>query len=213
MLSQLFLSEKTLGDYLKEEIFNKNGMNHTFLPEENMEVLFDKYALLAKGFMYSLKEKDSVYPSKIYFASSLNQGDGGIISTVGDLIKWNYALWETETILPNQAKNIMINPEKLTKNETHYGYGIEVEVNEENVLYSHEGFVPGYCSIMFYNPEKNVSLIQLSNLSQDLEEWIDILNEPEKTEKANSLNLEYPYAKSIYESHQLLIGQLMHKFV
>lgn len=215
------LSGKTLGDYLKEEIFTKSGMNNTFLPEENMELLFDEYELLAKGFMYSLKEKDFIYPSKIYFASSLNQGDGGIISTVSDLIKWNHALWETENILPNQAKNIMINPEKLTKNETHYGYGIEVEINGENVLYSHEGLVPGYRSIMFYDPEKNASLIQLSNLSQDLEEWIDImtkqsmiqtLNEPEKTEKAKALDIEYPYAESIYESHQLVTGQLMNEF-
>lgn len=215
------LSEKTLGDYLREEIFNKNGMNHTFLPEENMEDLFKEHNLLAKGFMYSLKEKDSVYPSKIYFASSLNQGDGGIISTVSDLIKWNHALWGTETILPNQAKNIMINPQGAPENETHYGYGIEVEINGETTLYSHEGLVPGYRSIMFYNPEKNLSLVQLSNLSQDLEEWIDImtkqsmiqtLEEPEKTEKAKALDIDYPYAGSIYESHQLVTGQLMNEF-
>lgn len=215
------LSEKALGNYLKEEIFNKNGMNHTFLPEENMEILFETHPNLAKGFMYSLKEKDSVYPSTIYFASSLNQGDGGIISTVSDLIKWNHALWETETILPNQAKNIMINPQGTPENETHYGYGIEVEINGETTLYSHEGLVPGYRSIMFYNPEKNLSLVQLSNLSQDLEEWIDImtkqsmiqtLDESEKTEKAKALDIDYPYAESIYESHQLVTGQLMNEF-
>ena len=214
------LVNQTLGEYLQAKFFTPLDMEGTFLPDVGTVeelVTTGKYPKLALGYMYSFKDKsEPLSPVTEYFPSDLNQGDGGVISTVGDLTKWNHALYETESILPEAAKKLMLTPMALPGEEqSTYGYGIDViNDGDERIIYTHKGLVPGYRSIICYDPAHKLTLVQLSNLSQDLSQFIDIMDRQgaikssppseEKEKKIKSLAEEYPVAETQYEQYRLI---------
>lgn len=147
------VSGESYGEYLQNHIFRIAGMNHTYLYEEDAEKLANGYQNMKKD---EMKEDESQYI-----------GSGDIISTVGDLLKYNNAI-HNERLLP---------PEEVKKMETgyidsarwgafKYGYGWNVADNMISfgkLMIEHNGSLPGFKSEFVDFVNDRVTVIVLSN--------------------------------------------------
>jgi CubicO group peptidase (beta-lactamase class C family) len=205
------ISEKTLSEYLDETFFKPLNMESTFLPDHGtIETLIssDSHSNIANGYYFSLKDQ-SEYPVEHYFRAENNQGEGGMISSVNDLILWNKAFYTTDLILPQSARQIMLNPTILPDGQiTNYGYGIEIKAGADgSKIYSHDGIVPGFHSRLIYDSKHDLTFVHLSNISFDLLQFSDYftnyqaidnsnMSQEEKDQKFQELTLEYPEAEN-----------------
>jgi CubicO group peptidase (beta-lactamase class C family) len=216
------LTGKTLSDYLKHHFFIPLKMSDTFLPEKGTITEFKKSnPTLTLGYTYSLKDsKESLtlLEESDYEKAEHNQGDGGLISTADNLIKWYHALY-SGFLLPKEAMELMLTPSKLPAGQHNtYAYGVEVIQMSGKTFYTHEGLVPGYSSIMFYDPDSKLILVHLSNVSPNVWQYLDVVkkqstiqtsdeSEEIKKQKFQTLVLEYPIVGEQLERYRLIGSQ------
>jgi CubicO group peptidase (beta-lactamase class C family) len=206
------LSKKTLGQYLKDTFFIPLEMNNTHLPDHGTISDLQKqpeYANLAVGYIYSFKDNSKPKQYKKYFKSENNQGEGGLISTTNDLIKWNQAFYETETIIPKEIRTLILTKGKFSD----YGYGLNIEQYNDQTVYTHDGYVPGYQSTMTYIPNSKTTIVHLSNISQEPIQFVDFIqkfqflnkfNESERLEQEKLIYKEYPEGEKQLEKNRLI---------
>ncbi|MDA3952041.1 MAG: serine hydrolase [Bacteroidales bacterium] len=153
------VSVMTYNDFLTENIFKPTGMNSTFVydgKEYDRAIGYDK-------------------------AGNINDylittADGGIISTIDDLLLWDIALSEN-TILTEESKNKMFEPCELNNGEINsYGFGWELKLNSpvsvfdlimgnsknENIV-SHSGGLASFAAYNQFDTENDLFIILLSN--------------------------------------------------
>lgn len=188
------LIEKVSGlnfkEFMEERIFKPAGMNRTSA-ELSTDYRTIKKLGLAMGYIYDTrtKKKTIAYEipenSFIYWLGGF-YGDGSVVSTVEDLLKWDKALYAGEIIRPESLKKAMT-PATLSDGSlvnawgTSYGWGWFLDNSESfGKIQSHSGGHPGYSSRMTRLPEKNLTIIILSNLSIPEFSKLNILKELEK---------------------------------
>ena len=93
---------------------------------------------------------------------------GAIVSTVGDLAKWDAAL-ETEKILTAASKEQMWTPARLNNGEpTKYGFGWYVEALEGHRNVGHGGSTSGFSASIQRFPEDKLTVIILTNTDEQV---------------------------------------------
>lgn len=94
---------------------------------------------------------------------------GAFISNAEDLLKWNKMLYSGELFSKESMKLLTTKHPVAVRNHpffgiTEYGYGITVDTKDGILQYGQTGFTPGFASMSFYYPDKDVSLVILSNV-------------------------------------------------
>ncbi|MBI9052675.1 MAG: beta-lactamase family protein [Bacteroidales bacterium] len=154
------ISGKTYDDFLKENIFDPIGMNNTFVYDR-------KEYKRAIGYDEKWNINDFL----------IKTGDGGIISTVDDLLLWDIALSENK-ILSKKSMNSMIEPLKLENGKIiNYGFGWDINANNKNII-SHTGWLASFGAYNQYDVENEYFFILLSN--RILPELMDLIIEVNK---------------------------------
>lgn len=169
------LSGKTFSDYLHTFVFGPSGMEHTFQPVNRRVKSKDQVQLYSYPNLYStvLKNVDSLpVPFKIEGHSSF-YGNGGIVSTAEDLVKFNRAL-QNGTILAKKelteafSPTILNNGKKVTytldEKEVSYGLGWEMytDTTHGKVVF-HDGSLTGLTSMLMYNLTTKQAIVMLDN--------------------------------------------------
>ncbi len=99
---------------------------------------------------------------------SLDFTGGGIISNAADLAKWGNALF-TGKATSNSVLGMMLNSIHPTPDEfgNKLGYGIKNTpfISGTFDFIGHNGSAPGYRSAMFFQPEKKLTLVVLTNFA------------------------------------------------
>ena len=98
--------------------------------------------------------------------SSISFSAGAIYSTTGDLYRWSHAL-ENNTILTASEQN-----EAYTPVKNNYGYGWGIDSIDGKRRLSHGGGIPGYITTISRVPADAVTIILLSNSSNETIETI-----------------------------------------
>lgn len=155
--------EKTSGKSftaLSEELFMKCGLKHTSHPDMDSSRV-KSYTENESGKL--LVELASL---KNYVAA------GAFISTAEDLLKWNKIFYSGELFTTESIKLLLTQHPVAVRDhplfgETRYGYGITVDTKDGILQYGQTGFAPGFVSMNFYYPEKDLSLVILSNVVWD----------------------------------------------
>ncbi len=93
--------------------------------------------------------------------STISFSAGAIYSTTGDLYKWSRAL-ENNTILSASQQN-----EAYTPVKNNYGYGWGIDSIDGKRRLSHGGGIPGYVTTISRVPADGVTIILLSNASNE----------------------------------------------
>ena len=160
------VSVQSYSDFLNQHIFKPLGMTHTSVanfPRKNKNPLG-----LSKGFMYSDSTKtyqyaDSFYHNWATYFSGVT-GEGMIISTTVDLLKWDRALKECNILSPTtQAEMTTLQAMKKSFPPVKFGFGIRVGSNTIGNYVFHNGWYPGFSSMLIRYTDQDVTIIVLSN--------------------------------------------------
>jgi CubicO group peptidase (beta-lactamase class C family) len=147
------VSGESYGEYLRTHIFQIAGMNHTYLNEGDAKKLAIGYQNMRKVVM-----KDD---------ESQLQGSGDIISTVGDMLKYNNAIHNGRLLPPAEIREMetgYINSARWGVFK--YGYGWNVAdnfISFGHLMIEHNGSLPGFKSEMVDFVNDRVTVIMLSN--------------------------------------------------
>lgn len=151
------VSGKSYGDYLQERFFQPLGMTATRLNDPNIII-----SNRARGYLW---DGTTLQNGVFTFNPTIAFGDDGVISTVGDLVKWSAAL-DGDTLLGPAAKALLWTPPSLPGGAvTEYGAGwIITHVNGHKLIWHNGAVVAGFSAALFRFPDDKLTVIVLSNL-------------------------------------------------
>lgn len=142
-------------EYLKRNIFEPAGMKNSRL-NTDASIPHRVYGYSLKGSKWIFTDQDK---------TSKTQGDGGIYSSVDDLVRWQTSLYENCTLLSKEYLKTMIKPSVPTEQQDYYGFGIHISELKKLTYYYHVGESIGFRNILLYIPEIKGSVGILSNFS------------------------------------------------
>lgn len=169
-------SGMTYHQFLKQNIFEPLGMNHTLVynSRRNTEERIPNYAY---GYVYSNSLKSYVIPDSLPeydYVTYLDgiTGDGMVNSTISDMVLWCNELREHQ-LVSSQTWQRAIQPYHTKKDrEGDYGYGWQLQLSPEyDHLIYHSGSWPGYINQVTHFLDKELSVIILTN-----SEYFNVLN-------------------------------------
>jgi D-alanyl-D-alanine carboxypeptidase len=148
-------SGKSYWDFMRERIFKPLGMTQTFDRDP-------KYIVKNRVTGYALD--NGTLTGRDYNLTDLFSA-GAIISTVGDLAKWD-AAWRGDTLLKKESKRQAWTPFILNDGKPNpYGFGWSVGAFRGHKLISHSGSTAGFSSQISRYVDDDLSIIVLTNLS------------------------------------------------
>jgi len=154
------VSGKSLGDYLKETFFDPLNMKDTGMHRWSLVLDHE-----ATGYSYV---GGKVQKARNWDMSRAG-GAGALYSTVGDLYRWNEALFDGQVVNESSLK-VAFTPARLNSGEIAtaagsrgYGYGWGFDEIRGMKLISHGGGLDGFSSYLMRLPEKNLTVTVLAN--------------------------------------------------
>jgi len=169
------VSGMSYNDFMVINIFQPLGMKHTFIynSRRTTNKFPDNYAL---GFVYSDSLKKYILPddlpiySMVYYLDGI-VGDGTVNSTIGDLFKWDRALYSNK-LVSKASLDEMLSPlvrTSPTDSTSFYGFGVNVQPkSDKGKVISHGGGWPGYRTVIVRRTEIERTVIILSNAESNL---------------------------------------------
>jgi CubicO group peptidase (beta-lactamase class C family) len=141
-------------EFIQKNIFDKAGMTKSYYAS-------DRKVIPKRAYGYQKKEYGYVNKTQINF--SIPFSSGSLMSTVGDMLKWQNALNQNllvneETIKKAFTKYILNNGQEFT-----YGYGWHLRDINGIPTRQHGGSVFGFKSMGVYIPSEDIYVIGLSN--------------------------------------------------
>jgi len=153
------LSGLSYSDYLQKNVFDKLEMKNS-----GVDKLDSVLAMRARG--YSRIGKKTINAD--YISMGWPFSAGVLYSTVGDLYKWDRALYGNK-ILSKESLQKMFTPGK-----SNYGYGVIIDSLENHPRIWHNGGIPGFstnftrfinddiCTVVFSNNESNTDFVAIA---------------------------------------------------
>lgn len=153
-----YLIEVTSGesyeDFIKKNMFDKAGMTHSYYASDRR--------LIAKR-AYGYHKKESGYVNKTSINFSVPFSSGSLMSTTGDLLRWQNALNKNTLLSAEKSKKafstyILNSGENFT-----YGYGWHLKELNGIASREHGGSIFGFKTMGVYIPEEDLYVVGLSN--------------------------------------------------
>ena len=161
------VSGLTYARFLDSAIFKPLGMNNTFVYCRRLSP--KKIENYAYGYVYVDSLKKCVLPDELKIAKYVTWldgivGDGGVNSTVIDLLKWDRALYTTK-LISKESMNELFKPAILNdKSKTKYGLGWRLEdTTDYGKVVWHGGGWPGYINFIRRHIDNDKTIIMLQN--------------------------------------------------
>lgn len=152
-------------NFLNLEIFKPSKMSHTgyVIPEWNNNEI-------ANGFLNGTETKKPNEENWSEQGPYLNlKGNGGVLSRASDLLLWSKAIRDN-LVLDKKSTSKYLYPHILEYSDgnSYYGYGWVIENNDlEDKLVWHNGGSETFASDMWIYPKKSITIIVLSNKSEE----------------------------------------------
>ncbi|PZV06600.1 MAG: serine hydrolase [Leptolyngbya sp.] len=153
------VSGQSYGDYVQDHLLTPLGMENTGYDGPSPG--------LATGYRGNARNYQIVPVADPTSA----QGAGGLYSTVGDLARWNQALFGNlpgdRAVLSEAAIAAMTTPQVslgiAEAPHLAYGYGLGVDTSDQPRIL-HGGGISGFVSSLLYLPKQNTTIVVLSNV-------------------------------------------------
>lgn len=149
------VSGKSLDGFLREAFFDPLGMKDTGIFVN---------ATPPPGMALGYSVADGKARAAIDWDMSWAGGAGALYSTVGDLHRWNEALYGGKVVKPESLK-AMMTPVKLPPgvDGMNYGYGLVMAPISRLPSVSHGGGLNGWSSDLVWMPEQRCTVVALAN--------------------------------------------------
>ncbi len=150
------VSGKSFVKYMKEEMFEKNGLLQT-------QVTSTAVLVPGRAGGYVLSGRDSILNAEEYLAL---RPSGAFMSTVMDLMKWELLI-QGNKILAKENWNVMwsdvVKTNAANPNSESYGYGWYKTIYGGREVVYHGGSLPGFRTTYYRFPTERTAIIILSN--------------------------------------------------
>lgn len=155
-----YIVEKVSGmgyaDYLQNNIFKPLNMNHTDMGYNGTEKKYNSNGY--SGYLDVLPISDEIFLNAIY-------GAGALYSTTEDLYKWDRSLKEHKLVTEKTLDKMFSKHVPMSEDKTvYYGYGWMVCNTPAGPDIFHGGNVLGFTSNIERFPDKDLTIIILSNI-------------------------------------------------
>lgn len=155
------VSGESYRDYLQHHILDPLHMRNTYTTADE-----DRLPDMALGYRHAngeVEDAPHIHPDWGYSA-------GFLVSTLGDLAKWDVALHSGKVVSPASYRQ-MTTPFMTTKNgSADYGFGLFVDSAYGQPRIGHTGGAQGYTAADEYFPKQNVRIIAFTNLGDETPE-------------------------------------------
>lgn len=149
------VSGQRFADYLRDRIFKPLGMSGTVALEEGRSVVSHR----AYGYTFDSARVRPTDQSN----TSATLGDGGIYTSVADLVKWDRAL-ERHTLVGAAAQRLAWTPPTLANGQkTEYGFGWFVDRDHGSLRLRHHGESRGFTNGIVRFPDSRITVVVLTN--------------------------------------------------
>ncbi|HPN37316.1 MAG TPA: serine hydrolase domain-containing protein [Melioribacteraceae bacterium] len=142
-------------DFLRKRIFLPVGMTNSvaFRKGEN--------EILNRAFGYATENGNIVYSDQSN--TSAVWGDGGIYSSVKDILMWDNILYSEKLISKSTLDEIYTGYVKTDRENTDYGFGWYIDNYKGIKRYYHTGETCGFRTVFQRYPDKHISIVVLAN--------------------------------------------------
>jgi D-alanyl-D-alanine carboxypeptidase len=169
---------KKIEDFYRQRFFKPLGLNSMYLavredkpkhsllasPHDNISAFNPVFQQTGQPLFPDTYTNISRFP--LTAVASLAFTGGGIVSDAKDLADWSSALFSGRAT-GKPILNTMLNSISSTPDDDgdRLGYGlfISTKISPTDIFIGHDGNAPGYRSVMFYQPDKKLSLVVLTN--------------------------------------------------
>jgi len=149
------ISGMSFAEFLKKEIFSPLEMSETVAYEPGISEV--------KNRAFGYTDEDGAFIPRDQSLTSAVLGDGGIYSSLMDLIKWDQALYRDQLVSYESLK-LAFTPDTLTDGtSTGYGFGWRIDEFLGQRRLHHTGQTCGFTTIIQRYPDINFSIIILTN--------------------------------------------------
>jgi len=151
------ISGKSFAEYMKKEIFEKNGLTTT-----RVTTLQDIVYGRAGG--YVNLGKDTVVNALNYVAL---RPSGAFLSTIEDMMKWELLIQGGKILSRDNWDKMWGDTTKTGNNDAgvpfNYGYGWYVSTYKNRKAVYHGGVLPGFRAMYFRLPDERMAVVVLTN--------------------------------------------------
>lgn len=140
--------------FIQKNIFDKAGMTKSYYANERRVI--PKRA-------YGYQKKEYGYVNKTQISFSIPFSSGSLMSTVGDMLKWQNALNQGLVLNPKILEKAFTKYKLNNGEEFTYGYGWHLIDADGILIRRHGGSIFGFKSMGVYIPSEDIYVIGLSN--------------------------------------------------
>ncbi len=175
-------SGQRYGEFLRSRIFAKLGMDGTSNTAGPSDIL--------RGYRRS---SDGRWQGGLPLEPGPGTGEGGIISTLDDMLAWSRAL-ETDSVLSASARAAM-----FTDYGHGYGFGWRLSPKYGRKLIWHTGAMLGFAAILDRFPQEQLTVVAMTNNSAPTESTARLVIEgKETTFQANASRKLVEFVEKLY---------------
>jgi CubicO group peptidase (beta-lactamase class C family) len=143
------LSGTTLPQFLAARMFKPLGMSSTFVLTRQD----DKSAGVARGYDRNGGVDDF---------EGMATGDGGVYSTVNDLLRFDQALYD-DTLVRQETLAVAFTPARVREGSTTYGFGWNIGRDASGLKVWHQGNTAGFRAFLERRLSRRITVIMLTN--------------------------------------------------
>ncbi|MFD1000264.1 serine hydrolase domain-containing protein [Ohtaekwangia kribbensis] len=148
------VSGDTYENFIKKSIFEKIGMTQSYYAS-------DRKVINRRAYGYHKKEYG--YVNKTIISFSVPFSSGSLMSTAGDMLKWQNALNKNQLLGIKGTKKAFSKYKLSNGEEFSYGYGWHIREMNGVPVREHGGSIFGFKTMGVYIPDEDIYVIGLSN--------------------------------------------------
>jgi CubicO group peptidase (beta-lactamase class C family) len=148
------VSGLSYADFLRTTFFEPLGLTRTRY-DSNSELLPNR----AQGYAF----ENGKLANDEHIGMSQPGAAGALISTAGDLVRWQQALVSGEVVEPASYEEMTLSYMLASGRETSYGLGLQLDRRAGQRCVWHGGGINGFNSVLMYFPDAGLHVASISN--------------------------------------------------
>lgn len=148
-------SGQSFAEFLRKKIFEPLGMKNTVAYEKGISTV--KY----RAYGYAFEDSQSVFSDQSPTSAVL--GDGGIYSSIEELLKWDQVLYTDKLVSDELLNKAFTETVPTDSQQIEYGFGWRIDDYRGHRRVYHTGSTCGFRNVIQRYPDDKFSVIILTN--------------------------------------------------